>query len=73
MKHIGLSEVGADTIRRAYATHPRTRAQLDDALGALDRPLSSSDVAALEALFPSDAIAGTRYAAEQMKHLDSER
>jgi len=51
----------------------RTRAQLDDALGALARPLSASDVAALEALAPADAVAGTRYAAEQMKHLDSER
>jgi aryl-alcohol dehydrogenase-like predicted oxidoreductase len=51
----------------------RTRAQLDDALGALARPLSASDVAALETLAPPDAIAGTRYAAEQMKHLDSER
>jgi aryl-alcohol dehydrogenase-like predicted oxidoreductase len=51
----------------------RTRAQLDDALGALEKPLSSSDVEALEALFPRHAIAGTRYAAEQMKHLDSER
>ncbi len=51
----------------------RTRAQLDDALAALDKPLSASDVAAVEALFPPDAIAGTRYGAEQMKHLDSER
>jgi len=51
----------------------RTRAQLDDALGALDRPLSADDVAAVEKIFPPDAIAGTRYAAEQMKHLDSEK
>ncbi len=51
----------------------RTRKQLQDVLGALDRPLSPADVAALEALVPRDAIAGTRYAAEQMKHLDSER
>jgi aryl-alcohol dehydrogenase-like predicted oxidoreductase len=51
----------------------RTRAQLDDALVALEKPLSSSDVAALEALVRKDAIGGTRYAAEQMKHLDSER
>jgi aryl-alcohol dehydrogenase-like predicted oxidoreductase len=51
----------------------RTRAQVDDALGALERPLSASEVAALEELLPRDAIAGTRYAAEQMKHLDSER
>ena len=51
----------------------RTRAQLDDALVALDKPLSSSDVAALESIVPMDAIAGTRYPAQHMKDLDSER
>jgi aryl-alcohol dehydrogenase-like predicted oxidoreductase len=51
----------------------RTRAQLEDSLGALDKPLSPSDVAALEALLPPSAIAGTRYGEDQMKHLDSER
>ena len=51
----------------------RTVAQLDDALGALAHPLSPADVAALEAAVPPDAIAGTRYDAHQMQHLDSER
>jgi aryl-alcohol dehydrogenase-like predicted oxidoreductase len=51
----------------------KTRAQLSDALGALDRPLSASDVAALEAVLPPESVAGTRYGAEQMGHLDSER
>jgi aryl-alcohol dehydrogenase-like predicted oxidoreductase len=51
----------------------KTRAQLDDALGALDRPLSGDDLAALEALVPPGAFAGDRYGAEQMRHLDSER
>jgi aryl-alcohol dehydrogenase-like predicted oxidoreductase len=51
----------------------KTRAQLTDALGALDKPLSASDVAALEALAPEGTIAGTRYGAEQMAHLDSEK
>jgi aryl-alcohol dehydrogenase-like predicted oxidoreductase len=51
----------------------KTRAQLKDALGALDKPLSQADLAALEALVPERAFAGTRYGAEQMKHLDSER
>jgi aryl-alcohol dehydrogenase-like predicted oxidoreductase len=51
----------------------RTRKQVDDALGALEKPLSKADVSALEAIVPHDAIAGTRYAADQMKHLDSER
>jgi aryl-alcohol dehydrogenase-like predicted oxidoreductase len=51
----------------------RTRAQLDDALVALDKPLSASDVAALESIVPPDAIGGTRYPAPHMKDLDSER
>jgi aryl-alcohol dehydrogenase-like predicted oxidoreductase len=51
----------------------RTRTQLHDVLGALDRPLSPADVAAAEAILPKDAIVGTRYPAEHMKHLDSER
>ncbi len=51
----------------------RTRKQLNEVLGALEKPLSPADVAAVEAIVPRDAIAGTRYAAEQMKHLDSER
>jgi aryl-alcohol dehydrogenase-like predicted oxidoreductase len=51
----------------------KTRAQLEDALGALRNPLTPSDVTALEALVPEGAVAGTRYAAEQMAHLDSEK
>jgi aryl-alcohol dehydrogenase-like predicted oxidoreductase len=50
----------------------KTRAQLADALGALDKPLSPSDVAAVEAI-AAGGIAGTRYGAEHMKNLDSER
>jgi aryl-alcohol dehydrogenase-like predicted oxidoreductase len=38
----------------------KTLAQLDDALGALERPLSKEDVEALEALV---TISGDRYAA----------
>ncbi|RKH13977.1 aldo/keto reductase [Corallococcus sp. CA053C] len=48
----------------------KTVAQLDDALGALSRPLSKEDAAALESLVN---ISGERYGAEQMHHLDSER
>jgi aryl-alcohol dehydrogenase-like predicted oxidoreductase len=51
----------------------RTRAQLEDALGALEHALSQDDLAALEKLIPPGAIAGDRYAAEQMRHLDSEK
>jgi aryl-alcohol dehydrogenase-like predicted oxidoreductase len=48
----------------------KTTAQLEDALGALERPLSKEDLAALDALVK---ISGERYGAEQMKALDSER
>ncbi len=51
----------------------KTRQQLADALGAIDKPLSPSDAAALEALVPEGAVAGTRYGTEQMAHLDSEK
>jgi aryl-alcohol dehydrogenase-like predicted oxidoreductase len=51
----------------------KNRAQLADSLAALSRPLSPSDLRELEALVPPDAIAGTRYAPELMKHLDSEK
>ena len=51
----------------------KTQAQLNDALGAVAKPLSEADVAALEKLVPPGAIAGDRYQPEQMKHLDSER
>jgi aryl-alcohol dehydrogenase-like predicted oxidoreductase len=73
--------VGQVAVAWALARQPRfvpvvgakTRAQVTDALGALDKPLSSDDVKTLEALVPESAIAGSRYAAEQMTHLDSEK
>ncbi len=51
----------------------RTRPQLAEALGALDVELSASDLEAIERAVPKDAAAGTRYAAAQMQHLDSEK
>lgn len=51
----------------------RTRAQLDETLGALALRLSAEELAALADAVPAGAVAGTRYAAEQMHHLDSER
>ncbi|WP_223638618.1 aldo/keto reductase [Corallococcus sp. EGB] len=51
----------------------RTRKQLVDVLGALEKPLSSDDVATVEAILPKEAITGSRYPEQQMKMLDSER
>jgi aryl-alcohol dehydrogenase-like predicted oxidoreductase len=51
----------------------RTRAQLADAIAALDISLSSDEITAIEAAVPASQVAGTRYAEPLMKHLDSER
>jgi aryl-alcohol dehydrogenase-like predicted oxidoreductase len=51
----------------------RTRDQLADSLGALKVTLSSDELAQIEQAVPADEVAGTRYGAEQMRHLDSER
>ena len=51
----------------------RKRSQLDDALGALEKPLSAAEVKAVEDLLPAGSISGDRYPAIQMAHLDSER
>ena len=51
----------------------RRRAQLSEALGALELTLSPAELAAIEAAIPPGAIAGERYASALMKHLDSER
>ncbi|WP_141434268.1 aldo/keto reductase [Bacillus sp. 03113] len=44
----------------------RKRSHLQDALGAVSLQLSQSDIEKIEAAVPSEAVAGTRYAAEQM-------
>jgi pyridoxine 4-dehydrogenase len=51
----------------------RRRDRLTEALGALDVTLTPTHLAALAKAFPPGAAAGTRYAAEQMAHLDSEK
>jgi aryl-alcohol dehydrogenase-like predicted oxidoreductase len=51
----------------------RTRRQLDEALSALELSLDPAEVAALEAAVPAGAVAGTRYPAQAMAALDSER
>jgi aryl-alcohol dehydrogenase-like predicted oxidoreductase len=51
----------------------RRRDRLAEALGALDVALSADDLARLERAVPPGAARGDRYAAEQMRLLDSER
>jgi len=47
-------------------------AQLASAAAALDVKLSSADLSRIEAAMPAEAVAGTRYGAPLMAHLDSE-
>jgi len=51
----------------------RTRAQVEESLGALRVELSAEELAGIEGLIPASAAAGTRYAEAQMRMLDSER
>ncbi|MFE2262876.1 aldo/keto reductase [Streptomyces griseosporeus] len=51
----------------------RTRERLTESLGALDVTLDRADLDAIDEAVPAEAVAGTRYAAEQMAMLDSER
>ena len=51
----------------------RTRAQLEESLAALAVRLAPGELAQLEKAVPASAVAGSRYAEAQMKHLDSER
>ena len=50
----------------------RTRERLAESLGALELSLPDDAVAEIEQAVPPDAVLGTRYAAAQMAHLDSE-
>ena len=49
------------------------RQRLAEAMDALSIRLSPQELAEIEAAVPQEAVSGTRYAAEQMAHLDSER
>jgi aryl-alcohol dehydrogenase-like predicted oxidoreductase len=51
----------------------RTRKQLEESLGALAIQLTPEEIAGLEEAIPASAVAGTRYAEQQMRMLDSER
>jgi aryl-alcohol dehydrogenase-like predicted oxidoreductase len=51
----------------------RTRKQLDESLGALAIELSATEIAAIEQAIPASEVAGSRYGAPQMQHLDSEK
>ena len=50
----------------------KRRDQLSSAVAAMDVTLSPADLARIEAAMPAGAVAGERYGAALMTHLDSE-
>jgi aryl-alcohol dehydrogenase-like predicted oxidoreductase len=50
----------------------RTRERLTESLASLELELADADLAAIEQAVPPGEVAGCRYAAAQMAHLDSE-
>lgn len=48
----------------------RKRSRLDENIGALDVGLSAAELQAIDALFPSNVAAGTRYAEAGMVHIN---
>jgi pyridoxine 4-dehydrogenase len=61
---------GADIVPLVGA---RRRQRLTEALGAVDVKLTAADLAALREAVPVEAVAGERYPAAQLAHLDSEQ
>ncbi|MFC4763625.1 aldo/keto reductase [Dyella koreensis] len=49
----------------------KRRDRLDENLGALDVKLSADELAAIDAIFPADAVAGPRYTEAMMKFLNN--
>jgi hypothetical protein len=66
----GSSPRGRTSFRSSAA---RTRAQLEESLGALDVQFSPADLALIEEAIPPSAVAGTRYGEQHVQILDSER
>ena len=48
----------------------KQRKYLEENVAALDIKLSTSELQALQAIFPASAVAGQRYAEESMKQLN---
>ncbi|MCL2449566.1 MAG: aldo/keto reductase [Polyangiaceae bacterium] len=68
-----LAKGSAERVTIVPTMGSRTRAQLAEALSALDVSLDPSEVAALEAAVPASEVAGARYPDAAMATLDSEK
>jgi pyridoxine 4-dehydrogenase len=70
---LAIAWVGAQGKDIVPLVGARRRDRLTEALGAVDVMLTPAHLATLNKAFPPGVAAGSRYAAEQMAHLDSEK
>ena len=70
---IAIAWVAAQGLDIVPLIGARRRDRLTEALGAVRLTLSTADLAAIAAAMPADAVAGGRYAADQLARLDSEK
>ncbi len=70
---LAIAWVLAKDARLVPVVGARTRAQLQESLGALRLQLSVEEVSRIEAAVPAAEVAGARYGEHQMRALDSER
>jgi len=73
VKHFGLSEAGAKTIRRAHAIQPVTAVQserMDENLGALAVDLTADDLRDIERVFSKVTVQGARLSEQHMQLID---
>ena len=61
---------GADIVTLSVTTN---RTRLAEAIAAASLPLDAAVLAEIEAAVPHEKVAGARYDAAQMAHLDSQR
>ncbi len=68
-----IAKLQAEGVDGVALVGARTREQLAASLSSARLQLTAKDLARVEMAVPRDAVAGTRYDAAQMAHLDSER
>lgn len=70
---VAIAWVGAQGADIVPLIGARRRERLDESLGSLSLRLTAADLKRIESAVPAESVAGDRYMADQMAHLDSER
>jgi pyridoxine 4-dehydrogenase len=73
VSQVAIAWVAAQGVDIVPVLGARRRDQLQDGLAAMRLALSPQDLEALVQSVPADAVAGERYPAAQLAHMDSEK